>query len=483
MKIQFLGAAREVTGSKYLLKVNGKNILFDCGLFQGNKKEARKKNFNFPVDPKKLDAVVLSHAHIDHSGCLPLLTKLGFKGPIYSTFATKDLCRIMLMDSAYIQEREAERLARKNKLDLIMSEPLYETTHVMDCLEQFCGRGYEKTFEVFPGIKCTYYDAGHILGASQVQFDITDSETNETYKLTFTGDLGRKNLPLLKDPVQIPYSNFLITESTYGNRLHESIHEVQKTLTEIVNSTIEKKGRIIIPAFSVERTQEIVFLLNILLKDKKIPNIPIVVDSPLAVKATEVFASHLECFDKETAKEFLNNKLDPFGLDKIRYITDVKDSKALNDTDESMIIISASGMCEFGRIVHHLRNNIFKESTTVLIVGWQAPHTLGRRLLDGHKQVKIFGDPVEVNCRVEKLNAFSGHADRSDLINNIENMEGLKHVFVTHGEESQSENFKQILDELDFDPNCITIPYPGDCIEIGTKEQLENSARNKEKKN
>lgn len=465
MKIKFCGAAREVTGSRHLLEINGKKILLDCGLFQGHRKKSAEKNAQFCIDPSEIDAVILSHAHIDHSGGLPFIVKNGFKGPIYSTFATRDLCNYMLLDSAYIQEKDAEymnkKLKRKNEP---LIEPIYDTEDAIAALELFYGVSYEKAFTVAPGVVCSFYDAGHILGSAQVHLVIHEQETDERYTLAFTGDLGRKNLPILRDPQTLPPTDYLLTESTYGDRFHESILEAGKRLAEVVNKTAKRGGKILIPAFSVERTQEIVYHLNMLWQEKAIPDIPIFVDSPLAANVTEVFTNHPECFDRKTFREFIVNRKNPFGFGRLKYTRDVADSKALNELAGPAIIISASGMCESGRILHHLKNNIEDPKNTIMIVGFMAANTLGRKIQEGNEMVNIFGDAYKVRAEVCKMDAFSGHADRSDLLDNISKIEGVKKIFLVHGEESQGQKFKSYLEESGY--NDVIHPKPGDEINL-----------------
>jgi len=453
MKITFAGASGgEVTGSKHLLHVNGKKILLDCGMFQGRRKEADKKNRNLGFNPAELDAVILSHAHIDHSGLLPLLTKGGFKGPIFTTHATRDLCNYMLADSAYIQEREIEWLKKKKKkIGQEIPEPLYTMIDAENALSFFQSVNYEQSFVVTEGVVASFYDAGHILGSALIHLIIHDKETGKYTKLCFTGDLGRRNLPILRDPQAIPETDILISETTYGNRLHANILTVEEDLAVVVNKVCEQGGKLIIPSFALERAQEIVYYLNLLHKKKKIPEIPIYVDSPLSGNVTEVFRSHPECYDKKTFNEFIDDDQNPFSFASLTYTRSVEESKALNNKRGPMIIISASGMCEHGRIVHHLKNNIESSKNIVLIVGYQAAHTLGRRLVEGNKQVNIFGDPYKVRAKIYVMDAFSAHADRSDLLEYIGRIEGLKKIFLVHGESKQREAFSGALKENGFD--------------------------------
>lgn len=462
MKITFGGAAGEVTGSKHLITFNGKKILLDCGLFQGHRKEADEKNRHFYWDPKEVDAVILSHAHMDHSGLLPLMVKEGFDGPIYCTHATRDLCNYMMADSAFIQEREVEWMIKHDKKEIV--EPLYTMADAEETMKKLHAVNYEQSFVVTDGMIASFYDAGHILGSALVHMIFHDKETNKNLNVCFTGDLGRKGLPILKDPQVVPKTDILITESTYGNRLHARIETVGDDLAAVVNQVAKAGGRLIIPAFALERTQEVVYHLHLLHKKGKIPNIPVYVDSPLAGNVTEVFRSHMECYDKKTREEFSKQSDNPFGFSDLKYTRSVEDSKGLNEKSGPMIIISASGMCEHGRILHHLKNNIEDQKNVVLIVGYQAQNTLGRKLVEGDKQVNIFGDPYNVKASVYVMDAFSGHADRSDLLNYIKQVDGIKKIILVHGETTQQEAFKVALNENGF--NDIQIPQLGDEIDI-----------------
>lgn len=467
MKIHFYGAAQEVTGSKHCIEVNGKRIFLDYGMCQGNRKEAEIKNKTLVMPAEKIDAVILSHAHIDHSGALPFLVKNGYRGPIYATHATRDITNYMLLDSAFIQEREAEYLNDRNKKKKNGKEPIepfYGVEDAAETMKLFIGMGYDRPFEVAPGVFCSLRDAGHILGSAQVVLVIDDIETKKQHILVYTGDLGRKRLPLLRDPVQIERADILLMESTYGNRFHKSILDIEDRLTHMVNKTAKRGGKIIIPAFALERTQEIVYYLNILFSNKKIPELPIFVDSPLAVNLTEIFTSHPECLDKETWNEFIHNQKNPFGFGRLKYIHDVEDSKALNEYQGPCIIISSAGMCEHGRILHHLKNNIENPKNTILIVGYMAENTLGRKLLEKQKVVKIFGDMFQVKAEIEVMDAFSAHADRSDLIDYVSNIRDLKHIFLVHGEKQQGLTFKGILEEQGY--TNVHTPTMGETVEI-----------------
>ena len=439
MKITFCGAARSVTGSMHLLTVNGCSILLECGLFQGRRQESYDRNRHFPFDPKSVDAVILSHAHIDHSGNLPSLVKDGFTGSIFCTFATRDLCSAMLRDSGHIQESDIwyvnKRRARKGEPPI---EPLYTQQDAILSLQNFVSVGYHRSFSVSPGVECTFYDAGHILGSAIVVLDI--EENGRRFRLTFTGDLGRRHLPILRDPEIVSGTNVLITESTYGSRLHESPHEAKQALRRVINETYRQGGKVIIPSFAVGRTQELVYDLHQLILERKIPDLPIFVDSPLAINVTEIFRLHPECYDQEITDFMLQNRIDPFGFGRLRYIRQVEESKELNFLREPAVIISASGMCEAGRILHHLKNNVEDPKNTVLIVGFQAEHTLGRRIVECRPEIKIFGDEYRLRANVEVINGYSAHADRHELLHFAEQIKGdsLTDAFVVHGEEESA---------------------------------------------
>jgi metallo-beta-lactamase family protein len=479
MKIEFVGAAQGVTGSKHLLEINGQKILLDCGLFQGRRKQAIEWNQVFPFSAEEIDILVLSHAHIDHSGAIPLLVKNGFKGDIYCTHATRDLCSVMLKDSAHIQEREAEWVAKKLKDESV--KPLYTIEDAEKSLALFRSVGYHQKIRIAPEVYLTFHDAGHILGSALEEWEIYDRETQQNIRFGFTGDLGRKTLPILKDREQLRDLDILLTESTYGDRLHDEIEMVEEKLALRINETIEKNGKILIPAFAVERTQEVLFILRQLRHEGKIPAIPIFIDSPLAVSATSIFRLHPECFDEEMNELLLHGK-DPFSDGQgVQFIQSVEDSKALNHFPGPAIIISASGMCEFGRIKHHLANNISDPNNAILLVGWMAENTLGRKLVEGENPVNIFGKEYAVNATVEKYNAFSAHADQRGLLE-FASAAGsdLKNIFLVHGEGKQQAVLKEKMQAL---PNAqkadIQIPQPGDIYELGLEKKfLKSHQRN-----
>lgn len=466
MKLEFSGAALGVTGSKHLLHVNDHKVLLDCGLFQGHRKQAALANSKFPFEASEIDALVLSHAHIDHSGAIPILVKKGFRGPIYCTHATRDLCAIMLKDSAYIQERDAEWFRKKTKDP--KAEPLYTIEDAERAMTLFRSVAYDQEFSPAPGTKVTFRDAGHILGSAMEEWVIEDEDINKTVRFGFTGDLGRKDLPILRDPTQLKDLDVFITESTYGNRFHDEIADVEDKFAQEVNDAIARKGKILIPSFAVERTQEILYVLRELQHAKKIPAIPVFVDSPLATNATEVFRLHTECFDQEL-KAMFDRGEDPFCPDcgSLQFTQSVDESKALNNFPGPMMIISASGMCEAGRIRHHLANNIADPNTLILIVGFMAQNTLGRKLVEKENPVNIFGEPHELNAEVQIFNAFSAHADQKGLLRFAGGVGKSKAVFCVHGEEEAMEVFQGELKKLgNLKDAEVFIPRPGDIFEL-----------------
>ena len=464
MQISFHGAARTTTGSMHLVEVNGLRVLLDCGLLQGHRKASFERNRNLPFDPASLDVVLLSHAHIDHSGNLPTLVRRGFKGRIIATRATRDLCDIMLRDSAYLQTRDVQyvnkRRLRQGKKPF---EPLYTPEDVDPCMERFEGVGYGEPVEIGPGVRVAFHDAGHILGSAQVTIDAGGN--GDARRLLFTGDLGRRGIPILRDPVVVEGVDWLITESTYGNRLHPPKADVQGRLKGFVDDIIGQKAKLIIPAFSVGRTQTIVYYLREIYEAGRIRDVPVYVDSPLSTKATEVFSRHPECFDYEALRVMLEGD-QPFQFRGLKYITDVEDSKALNGADGPMVVISASGMCEGGRILHHLKNNIEDPRTIVLIVGYQAEHTLGRRIVERTTPLNIFGEPHPLRARVHTINALSAHADRAELLAHLTAMglPRMERVFCVHGEQEQTAALAAALEEAGA--KDVKVPTRGETFEV-----------------
>ena len=470
VKITFYGAARTVTGSMHHLEVNGDNYLLDCGLFQGRRQEAAERNTKFPFPPAGIHAVLLSHAHIDHSGNLPQLVKRGFHGPIYTTPATVDLCKPMLADSAHLQESDAEfmnrRAQRRRRIgadDATPSiEPLYTSEDVDKTMPLFRPVDLGQAVDVGNGIRYSTVEAGHMLGSTAMTLEL--NENGRRVFLGFSGDVGRKGLPIIRDPHSLPPADYLIMESTYGDRLHEPDQPVRQKLADTINRTSNRGGRIIVPAFAVGRTQQLVLLIHELINAKLIGDLPVFVDSPLAVNTTEVFQKHKECYDEETA-QFIADGEDPFGFRRLRYIRDVGDSKALNDLRGPMIIISASGMCEAGRILHHLKNNIENPRNTVLITGFQAQDTLGRKLVDKQPEVNIFGEPYRLRAEVVKLNELSGHADQHELLDWMKPMmTAVRKVFLVHGEtKAQTVLAEQIRERYQVE---VISPSRGDSFDL-----------------
>lgn len=447
MKLIFCGAAGTTTGSQHLLEVNGKRILLDCGLYQGRRKDAYEINCCFPhFDPASVDVVVLSHAHIDHSGNLPNLSKKGFKGSIFTTNATRDLCQIMLRDSARIQEGDIDWLNKHRKRKgLEPAEPLYNEIDAEKCLRQFVTLGYDRPITISEGVELTFVDAGHILGSAQVVLDVTDHSDAKKKRFLFSGDVGRGNNEVLRDPVAVADVDFLLMESTYGGREHDMPPGFDDRFGEIIREAVERGGKILIPSFAVERTQQVLYFLHDLLLKNEIPRIPVYVDSPLAVSATEIYRLHPESFSEEVYHTLFEIQ-NPFGFEELTLVRSVKASKALNDIEGVAIIISASGMCEAGRILHHLRNNIGNPRTTVLFVGYCAEGTLGRKIRDGAKDVNILGDTFQVRAHIEAIDSFSGHADHSELVDYFHRITGPKtRTWLVHGEVESAQSLQSAL--------------------------------------
>jgi metallo-beta-lactamase family protein len=451
MDIRFCGGAQTVTGSQHLISVNGKTILLECGLFQGRRHETYERNLNFPFEPSKVDVMILSHAHNDHAGNIPNLVKKGFAGSIYATPATVDLCKIMLKDSAYLHEKDVEwvnKIRAKNKLPPI--EPLYTIADAEAAMDFFAPVEYEQSFTAAPGVTVTFKEAGHILGSAVVLLEI--EEKGKRTELGFTGDIGRPNMPVVRDPIILRELDALIIETTYGNRMHGSSDEVNEELAQTVRDVAASGGKIIIPSFAVGRTQQVVYILHKLFDQNRIPEIPIFVDSPMAVKATEVTRKYPQYLDREAHRLFLNDDEDPFGFRRLKYVTDVKDSKDLNGLSFPHIIISASGMAEGGRVLHHLKNGVGNPKNMVLFVGYAAKETLARKLMDGQKVVKIFDEEHTVRCKIKVMDAFSAHGDRRDLLNYVKmsSPQKLRNIFLVHGEPEQAIPFRDALQSMGY---------------------------------
>lgn len=444
MKIQFLGATRTTTGSMYLLEVNDRRLLMECGLYQGKRAESIERNRSLPFAASSIDAVILSHAHIDHCGNLPTLCRQGFAGSIYCTFATRDLASIMLEDSAEIQRADAEFISKKRaKQNLPPVEPLYFAGDAEKAVRQFVTLNYDRPILVAEGVTVTFRDAGHILGSAQVVLDIR--EAGRKYRYLFSGDIGRGDDDILRDPQPVENVDYLQIESTYGDREHSAKSAAGAEVCRLVQETLDKKGKVIIPAFSVGRTQQIVYTLHQLTLEGKLPTVPIFVDSPLSVNATEVYRLHPECFNDEIYR-FLREKANPFGMENLTYIREVAHSMKLNDLKDPAIIISASGMAEAGRIRHHLKNHLGGPNNLVLFIGYCAEHTLGAQILSGLETVNIFGEPHAVRARIASIDSFSGHADKHELKRYVERLTGdIKKISVVHGEASQALAFAQTL--------------------------------------
>jgi metallo-beta-lactamase family protein len=464
MRIHFEGAARTVTGSQHLLEINGSRILLECGMFQGRRADTYQVNRNFPFDPKSLDAVILSHAHIDHSGNLPNLVKQGYNGPIYATPATTDLADIMLRDSGHIQESDAEYVSKKRaRKGQPPVEPLYTKLDAERVAEYMVDKGYEQPFQPASGVTARFYDAGHILGSAAVALDI--EEKGKRIRLWFSGDIGREKLPLLKDPILPEAAEYLIMESTYGDKAHRDPEVAYKEFREVVLRTCQRGGKVIIPAFSVGRTQEMVYFLNLMNSVGDLPGLPVFVDSPLAVNATDIFKRHTELFDSETAQFIREMRHPALTFSGLNYIRSVDESKAINEMHGPMVIISASGMAESGRILHHLKNNIENPRNTVMIVSWQAPDTLGRRMAERQPMVKIFGEPYPLRAEVATIGGLSAHAGQDLLLRYALNTKAtLRKTFLVHGEEKASSVLMEKMAETQLSP--VYYPVRGQVFEI-----------------
>jgi metallo-beta-lactamase family protein len=473
MKLTFLGAAKIVTGSSYLLEVGTQRILIDCGMFQGSKTITAFNRRDFLYDPTGIDCVLLTHAHIDHSGLLPKLCKSGFKGPIYATRVTNELCGIMLPDSAHIQGFDAEIANRKGqRAGKKPVEPLYTIEDAYACLGHFSPVDYDKEVIISPNVTVRFRDAGHILGSALLEVIIT--EEGKTTKLVFSGDLGQPNQPIIKDPTFIDEADYIIVESTYGNRLHEE-YDKEEHLAAIINASVARGGNIIIPSFAVGRTQTMLYYLHNLLKAGKIPDIPVIIDSPLAISATDIFMRNTQDFDQESQEMLQNKQENPLQMPQLRFTKTADESKALNSLKEPAIIISASGMADAGRILHHLKHNLWRPESSILFVGYQAQGSLGRRLVEGVKKVKIIGEEISVRATIYSLDGFSAHADQGQLLTWLAYYKKRPaNIFLVHGEPEASEPFAQLIKEKLAVPTYI--PNFGDAAELnGRTWQIEQA--------
>jgi metallo-beta-lactamase family protein len=465
MRLTFLGAAREVTGSMLLLETDTGSLLIDCGFFQGHRDESRRRNRSIPSAAAAADAAIVTHAHIDHSGSVPTLVKSGFGGSIYATPATRDLCACMLRDSARIQEADAAYLNRKyaDDPDFHKLEPVYDEEDVLRALGQFVAMPYHHPFQPLAGVTARFLDAGHILGSAEIVLDV--NERGVARRLVFSGDLGRKGLPIIRDPEYPPAPiDYVVMESTYGDRMHGDIAQMHDELERVIRGAVARGGKIIVPAFAVGRTQELVYALNELKRQGRLPPIRVFVDSPLAINVTEVFKLHSECFDAET-RAFLEKHGDVFGFEGIEYVSSREESIALNHLAGPAMIISAAGMAEAGRVLHHLRNNVEDERNTILVVGFMAQHTLGRRLVERRPRVRIWGVERDLRAHVAVLDSFSAHADRGDLLTYAEMCgKDVRRFFLVHGELPAQESLRKAMQQRNL---RVDIPSRGEIVELG----------------
>lgn len=465
MKIKFDGAAQTVTGSRHQIHLNGHSLLLDCGLYQGRRKDTYERNLNFPFEVGSIDSVVLSHAHIDHSGNLPNLVKQGYAGSIHATPATAHLTDVMTQDSGHIQEYDVQFINKhRERRGLPPIEPLYTIADAQAAASQLVKQPYEVLFEPIPGARVQFVEAGHILGSAAVILDL--EENGQSVRLMFSGDIGRPGMPIVRDPVLPVGIDYLIMECTYGDTLHDTPTRAYDALQEVVSRTLQRGGKVIIPSFAVGRTQLLIYYLHMMINKREIPRVPIFVDSPLAINVTDIFRKHPECFDDEAVR-FMRE--DPhgtaLGFDLLTFTRTVDESKAINKIDDPVIIISASGMAETGRILHHLRNNIENPKNTILITSWMAPYTLGRRLSEGEKQVKIFGEPHNVRANVTSINGLSAHADQPYLMEYaLASMDRLKSVFLVHGEARPAQALMEKLGEAGLER--VHFPARGDSVEL-----------------
>ncbi|MFA9397284.1 MAG: MBL fold metallo-hydrolase RNA specificity domain-containing protein [Clostridiaceae bacterium] len=475
MDINFYGAASCVTGSCHIMRANGKNILLDCGMFQG-RDERERGNEDFPFNPKDIDYVLLSHAHIDHSGRIPLLFKKGFGGFVITTEATYDLCNIMLQDSGHIQEMELEWKNRKReRKGLDKLDPMYTVKDAADSLSLFRAYSYDRWIELFEGFRIRFRDAGHLLGSAIIEIIIT--EDGKEIKFVYTGDLGNVDIPLINDPTYIDYADYVIMETTYGDRVHKKVNNSFEELSYIIKDTMKKGGNVVIPSFAVGRTQEVLYTLNSYIEKNELKGINVYVDSPLAIESTKVFRKHTKNYDEE-AKALLKSGDNPLEFTGLNFTKTAEESAKLNKIQSGMVVISASGMCEAGRIKHHLKHNLWRKECAIVFVGYQAEGTLGRKILEGAKTVKIFGEEIAVNASIYNIPGLSGHADRYGLLNWIMNFKTKpKEVLLAHGDEEASKSFKELIKSKGFNARIMNVGE-----KFSTREIFKESSQTKKEK-
>ncbi|MDR1430304.1 MAG: MBL fold metallo-hydrolase [Spirochaetaceae bacterium] len=465
ISIYSLGAAEEVTGSKHVLELDGRSFLIDCGAFQGKRAEADRKNRDMGISADRIAAVILTHGHFDHCGLLPLLTRRGYKGNIFATPASRDIASLVMMDTAKIQARDAEYLRKqaKKKGGEFTWEPLFTEQDAIEATSQIIGVSYNRPVSVDSGVSLEFFDAGHILGSAMAFLTVTSG--GKEVRIAYTGDLGRPNKPIIRDPALIPPPDYIVLESTYGDRKHGSAGDALKRLAGIAKQAVRNKGRILIPSFAIERTQELVYYFHLLVDEGEIPPIPIYVDSPMATNATTIFQIHPECYDEKVHEAFTRHHKNPFGFNSLHFTTSVEESKALNNHPGPLIIISADGMCEAGRIQHHLMHSIENPDTTILIVGYMAEDTLGRRIRNKENEVKIHGQWFKRKAAVEELNAFSAHADYGEAAAWLKRLDttALKKIFLVHGEPKAQEFFRSHL---------VSLGYPVEIVKYGETYDL-----------
>jgi metallo-beta-lactamase family protein len=478
MNIEFYGAAGCVTGSCHILRIRDKTILLDCGMFQG-KEEKERGNEKFIFNSQEIDYVLLSHAHIDHSGRIPLLYKQGFKGKVICSEATKDLCSVMLPDSGHIQEMEIEWKNRKRaRQGLDPLEPLYDAQTAMNSMKQFIGYSYNEWIELFEGCRIRFLDAGHLLGSAIIEIAFKETGEEKEKLIVYTGDLGNIHIPIINDPTNVDYCDYLIMETTYGDRLHKSISAEFSELANIIKETFRRGGNVIIPSFAVGRSQEVLYAIDEFIESNELKNIPIFLDSPLSAEATEIFNKHSDIFDEET-KTLIKKGVNPLKFKDLIFVKSAEESIKLNKKQSGAVIISASGMCEAGRIKHHLKHNLWRKECSVVFVGYQAEGTLGRAIVEGARKVKIFGEEIAVNAKIYNFEGLSGHADRMGLLNWLQSFKRKpEKVFLVHGDKKAQESFNELLKSKGYSSS---IMQPSDKFTVGSCSNNESTTKVKKK--